>query len=579
MDTPLKILLVDDDDISVELVCYSLRKSDPKVVIREARTLREARVLLEKDTFDCALVDYHLPDGKGTSLIEEIKGGTFPAGKKTGRFPAILLTAQGSAQLAVEVMKKGAFDYISKDDLSPEGLSRAVLSSIALCKAENDLTEKTKKLVEVNEELQGANLKLQNLTRMDPLTDVLNRRGFQEVLTRECQEALREGQSFIVLLVDIDSFKKINDVLGHDAGDKVLETVARRLRGKLRATDYVARIGGDEFMLLLRKTRTADGIEIADKMRLAIATPIPWGNSMIEATASIGLAIVNHTIRSIDELLAITHGALARCKETGKNRVAFDNEEGESEAVGKSKESLAGSLSLLRQGNSLWVVSQPIFRMNPSEISRYEFLSRSSIAGYEMPNDFFPLAAEANMLSHVDRLCFEKCILSTLAFSDQLKYHINIFPSTLLSVSQDNLLQAFPSHRLKENYFIELSEKQFQGEMSDFVKGVDAIRESGIRVVIDEVGFGRTCLETLIALNPHSVKIDPSCSNNIAHDTQKRHSLEQLLKVVSTLGCETMVKGVDSADDLAVFCDLGVTYAQGKLFESPSEQAMVPSSH
>ncbi|MBI3357986.1 MAG: diguanylate cyclase [Nitrospirae bacterium] len=561
---PLKILLVDDDDISMELVSCALRKSEGTIAGCEARSLREARALLEKESFDCALIDYHLPDGNGVSLIEEIKNS------KAWKLPTILLTAQGSERLAVEVMKKGAFDYISKSDITAEVLFRAIRSAIALCKSEDALAERTKKLIEVNGELKEANMKLTSLTRMDPLTEVLNRRGFQEVLTRECQYALREGQHFIVLLVDIDSFKQINDTMGHDAGDAVLETVAKRLGERLRATDYVARIGGDEFMLLLRKTLLIDGVEVAHKMRLAIAEPIPWGNGMIEITASIGLAMVNRTTRSIDELLARTHGALARCKEAGKNRVVCDNEEG---GVGEAqgKESMWSSLSLLRQGDGLRVVAQPIFRINPSAIAGYEFLSRSHVTGYEMPNDFFPLAAEAQMLSYVDRLCFEKCVLSTLSFSASLKYHINIFPSTLLSVSPENLLKVFPSERLKGNYFIEFSEKQFKGNMLDFVKGVDQIRESGVQLVIEDIGFGHTCLETLIALRPHSVKVDLSCSNNVANDAAKRHSLERLVKLMWTLECETMVKGVESQDDLSVLSGLGVSYAQGKLFKSREE--------
>ncbi len=565
---PLKIFLLDDDDISRTLACYSLRKLEGAVVVREARTFQEGLFLLEKEEFDCALIDYQLPDGNGVDFIAEIKS------RKKGKLPAILMTAHGSERLAVEVMKKGAFDYISKGDLSPDVLWRGIQSSISLCKSENLLAAQTQKLHEVNAELKQANLKLENLTRMDPLTNVLNRRGFQEVLTRECQHAAREGQYLIVLLIDLDSFKQINDTRGHDAGDAVLEAVAGRLREKLRVTDYVARLGGDEFMLLLRKTRRADGIEVAHKIRLAIAEPIPWGNTVIEATASIGLAVVRHGVRSIDELLAMTHGALTRCKETGKNRVACDGMESDEPIQGK--ESLINSLSLLGQKGGLRIISQPIFCMlagdvpHSEEVIGYEFVPRSNIAGYEMPNDFFHLAANAQMLSSVDCLCFEKCILSTLSFSDHLRFYINIFPSTILSVSHDDLIATFPSQRPKENYFVQLSEKQFKGNMGDLVKEVVKLRESGVQVVIDDVGFGHTGLETLISLKPHSIKIDASCSNNIANNTEKSLALEQLVKMAQSLGCETMVKEVSSEDDRAVLVNLGVTFAQGDVFKVPA---------
>jgi len=560
---PLKLLLVEDDDMSMELVCYSLQKSEGKVSIHKARTVQDALALLEKESFfDCALVDYRLPDGDGVALIEAIKIRTNAA------LPSILMTAQGSERLAVEVMKRGAFDYLSKGDLSPEVLWIAIQSAISLCKSENRLAEQTKKLLEANQALQEANLKLTNLTRIDPLTEVLNRRGFQEVLMRECQYALREGQYFIVLLVDMDSFKQVNDTYGHDAGDIVLKTVAKRLHDKLRAADYVARIGGDEFMLLLRKARLGDGVEVAHKMRMAIAEPIPWGHTVIEVTASIGLEIIDHAVRSIDELLAMTHRALTTCKETGKNRVVCNNEEVCDLEQGKA--ALANNLFI----GGLRVVAQPIFRMNPSEIAGYEFLSRSNITGYEMPNDFFALAADAKMLSYVDRLCFEKCVLSTLSYNARLRYHINILPSTLFCLSHEDLLNTFPSQRPKGNYFLELSEKQFKGNMIDFVKEVKQIQESGLQIVIDDVGFGYTCLETLIALNPNSIKIDPCCSSNIANDAVKRHSLDKLLKTVQSWDCETMVKCVESKDDFSVLFDLGVSYVQGSLFKSPKEDAI-----
>lgn len=568
-DDCIKILLVDDDEISREAVHRALKKGGLNCQVQEAETLQQGRKLLETNAFDFALVDYRLPDGNGDCFIEEIRQ------REKGVIPAILLTAQGSEQIAVETMKKGALDYIPKGHITPELLCQSIRNGIRIYQGERALAERTAQLVLANKQLEEANIKLEGLTRIDPLTEVLNRRGFQEVLTRECQYASREGQYFIVLLTDLDNFKQINDTRGHDAGDIVLKEVAKRLLSKLRATDYVARIGGDEFMILLPKTSSAEGVEVAQKIRMAIAQPILWGpQGEIAITASIGMVMVEHAIRSIDELLAKTHLALARSKRSGKNRVAFDNEE--EEKRWEKEKSSAQHLDLLRQKGGLHVVSQPIFQIDPMRIVGYEFFSRSHVVGFEAPDEFFRLAAEANMLSYIDCLCLENCVQSSLSLDPKLNYYLNLFPSTLLSTPVETFVKMLPAGRPAVNYCIEISERQFVGNVSDFAKTVSAIRQEGVRMVIDDVGFGHTFLESLILLSPDAVKIDRVCTSHIADDHAKRRSLERLLKVIRTLGCDIMAKGLESSDDLAVLRDLGVQFGQGFLLKSPNEDPSLP---
>ncbi len=555
----IRILLIDDDEIMLEVVEHAMARFEHPVSIRSAQTLKAGREILQNETFDCALIDYRLPDGEGFSLIRELTQ------REPQSIPTILMTAQGSEQLAVRSLREGATDYIPKGDLTPELIFLSVKNAIQIDRTKKALAERTDQLIDANQKLQKANIDLEHLTRLDPLTEVLNRRGFQEVLTRECRYTQREGQFFIVLLIDLDNFKKVNDAIGHEAGDIVLKETARRLREKLRATDYIARIGGDEFMILLPKTRPSEGVDVAQKIRRTISDPIRYRTETITVTASIGLAMVKQSIQSIDELLAKTHLSLVKSKSLGKDRVAFDTEE--DERVWQSEDSVADSVNALCNGEGLSVVQEPIFRIDSLQIIGYEFVTRSQIAGFELPEEFFSLAAEINALSVVDRLCFLKCVLATNAFDSALQSHINLFPSTLLSGPVLELLNGVAADRPKRNYCIELSEKRFVGNVLDIVKVVREIRDEGVLVAVDDVGFGHTFLESLILLQPDCIRIHRNCTSGIARNKVKRRALEQILKIVRTFSCDLIVKGVDSEEDLEVLKRLDVQFGQGKLLQ------------
>ena len=431
----------------------------------------------------------------------------------------------------------------------------------------DEMKRQIQALIVANGQLKEENEILDKLARLDPLTEILNRRGFQEVLSRESQYAQRERHSFIVLLIDLDNFKKVNDDLGYDAGDCILKEVTKRLRAKIRSTDYVARIGGDEFMILLPNTWKTEGLEVSQKIRLAIADPILWRTGVISVTASIGLAVVKDPIHSINELLAKTHVALVVSKESGKNQVTFGTNE--EERRWQRKQSFAKGLDLLRQGEELRVDWQPIFSLETAQVVAYEFFSRSPVSGFEMPDDFFHLAAEANMLPFLDRLCFEKCIEATLSFDPLLQSHINLFPATLLALPVEEFIKDFPSDRPKKNYCIELSEKWFVVNTVELVRSIQRIRDEGVLVLIDDVGFGHTFLESLIQLNPDRIKLDRGCTSGVSTDDAKCRSLERLLKLVRTLGCEVMAKGIESVEDIPRLKSLGIQYGQGHCLKAP----------
>jgi diguanylate cyclase (GGDEF)-like protein len=168
-------------------------------------------------------------------------------------------------------------------------------------------------------------LGLRRASRRDELTGIANRRAMDEALDRAWQRFHRHGRGFAVVLVDIDHFKRINDTLGHAAGDSVLVQVAQRLQQHARASDAVGRIGGEEFLLLLDETAAAPALQSAERLRALIGeTPVPAAGQGLTVTVSVGVAVIDAQDREPDLLLRRADRALYRAKGEGRNRVAFD---------------------------------------------------------------------------------------------------------------------------------------------------------------------------------------------------------------------------------------------------------------
>lgn len=415
------------------------------------------------------------------------------------------------------------------------------------------------------EALEKANEQLENLAELDPMTGLLNRRGLKRALSHEIGRSDRKGEQVLILIVDVDDFKSINDAWGYAVGDIVLKEIANKLKSRLRATDYIARIGGDEFMILLPNTRSAEGMQIAQKIRLSVSGKVislATGESPF-ITVSMGVGIASKENPSIDALISQIYPALVNSKRNGKNRVSFDVEAREAEG----DPSPVSALERLRNGN-IYAVKHAIFHLADRSIVGYEFLSRAKIESLEMPDVFFRVALENNILARVDHQCFKTCVAATEKISADIRCHLNLFPSTLIDLSSKNVLESIPNQRWNR-YCIELSEQQIIGDPSHLIQFVKILKQAGVLIAIDDVGFGYSCLESLILLEPDVIKIDKKCVHSIAEDPARVRSLRRLLNVVSTLDAEVIAEGIETERELELVQDLGVRYGQGFLFGKP----------
>lgn len=427
----------------------------------------------------------------------------------------------------------------------------------------------------VSSQLEDAKVRLDKVGTLDPLTEMSNRRGLERILTREINRAQRAGWQVTAILLNCDDFKKINDTLGHAVGDVALKEMVERICNTLRPSDYVARIGGDEFVILLTDTQYAEAKLIAERVRLSVSeNPIRNSNDNIFMTASLGVAVLPFEITSVEEVLSLTRHALKISKDGGKNRVSESfiplYKNGGDGIVSEHSE----VVSLLRQGDCFRCAKHPIVRLEDEVQIGYELLVRGPSGPFAMPYDFFRVAIENNILTRVDLLCLKTCVAAAEVLEKGSRFDVNLFPSTIIDTPIERLISMFPLEKELGTFCVEISEQQFIGDPSYLKEHTHALKKHGIMVAIDDVGFGRSSLETLILLEPDVVKVDIKYIAGIAADLQKQRLLRRLIGVVEALGAELIAEGVESREDLEMIKQMGMKYAQGYFWGYPSEVKM-----
>ena len=536
---------------------------------KEQQTVAKYQAKLKASFLDYQRVLYNSADGvlvvdqEGCALfgnpaacamlgleIDELPGKNLALPKAPGTWTEIDLGNDKVAELLCEATQWGG-----------QPASILTLREVTARKQSQD------QLVDLAAELEEANSRLEKLAYVDPLTGLLNRRGLEKLLWVEQNRALRETTTTVALFVDCDDFKTINDSMGYSVGDRVITAIGKRLQSMLRGVDSLARVGGDEFLIILPNTHLAEGIQVAERIRMSIADlPLPISGKVSRITVSIGVATVPYYQYAIDSILSRTDAALNSSKREGKNRVSSSRsveDKGEGYKLPDMRELLVGD-------KGVRVVAQKIMALQEEELVGFELLIRGPKGIFEMPDDFFRLCMEQKVLSIADLRCVEACLVASKQHANACKYNINLFPSTLLEVPTDHLCRMFEETGHPHSYCIEISEQQFIGDPYLLRDRILALRECGLRIAIDDVGFGRSSLETLLILEPDVVKIDRKYVSGIANNPGRVRALQRLLHVSQVLGAEAVAEGIETREDLAKIIEIGVTYGQGYLWGKPA---------
>jgi diguanylate cyclase len=541
----LRILLVDDEEVDRMAVQRAMSHATMHVELKEAHDLASGCEALANTHFDCALVDWRLPDGDGLMLLEHAQANECTT-------PIIILTGLEDEEKATSALKNGAQDYLIKDQIDGKVLSKSIRYAIERHRIMQDLAV--------------AKARIEEIAALDPLTDLLNRRGLETALNNEVKRSQQSKSKIFALLIDLDDFTRINDQFGFVTGDIVLKEISKNLKESTRGGDHISRIGRDEFLVLLPNTQLSEAMKVSERFRLLVGDcVIVLPSGPVRLTASIGVTEVSEKTVSVNDLLYSVGLALKKSKANGKNQICFYA--GHDSHV--TFEAPTALIDKLCCGDGIHSVKQEIVRLSDEAVIGWEMLSRGPEGPFESPYDFFRLSLEKRVLNLVDMRCVQICISASQAQRLSGRIHVNLFPSTILDTPPDRLAELFPKDVPEGVYCVELSEQQIIGEPGYLVEHIEALRKCKVLIALDDVGFGRSSLESLVVLEPDVVKIDRKWIDGVSKDSKKLRSLTRMIKIAKALGSELVAEGIESVDDLNLLKSLGVEYGQGYYWGKP----------
>lgn len=438
------------------------------------------------------------------------------------------------------------------------------------------LRRKSQELEREADERRVAQERLDMLAYFDVLTGLPNRLSFAEDFAAAMQDADREKAKVVVLFIDLDRFKTINDSLGHGAGDSLLRLVGARLHACLRGEDVISRFGGDEFVITLphvRATRTAE--RVAERLLESLNGPIDIGPAEVYVTASIGIAVYPDDERSMDGILRNADTAMYHAKEQGGNRYQFYNREQTTRVVERLRTDTRLRQALERDEFVLHY--QPIVDLRTEKLSGVEALLRWKDAerGLVDPGTFIPLAEDTGLIvaigEHVlTRACaqvrsWQRAGLGALHLSVNVsarQVQRAVIGHVVRHALKDTGLQARLLHlEITENTLLVLSE-----EARTDLRGLKA---TGVQLVLDDFGTGYSSLSYLTQLPFDSLKIDRSFVQNIPEGSSERQIAQAIIGLAHGLNLTVTAEGIETAAQLAFLRDHGCTFGQGYLLGRP----------
>ena len=438
-------------------------------------------------------------------------------------------------------------------------------------------------LKQAQEDLRFAAIRLQQdaqrlefLAHHDPLTGLPNRAMFADRAREAVAHARRHGRNAAFLFLDLDNFKQINDRLGHDVGDAMLKAIAARLRGAVRGDDFVARIGGDEFCVLLQDIADPrEAASVAQKLIHEIRPPYVVGERELESGASIGIACVPLDGEDVPTLLRLADTAMYRAKQLGRNRYQFF-----SAALGHDAAAAAALAEELREGigrGELFLVYQPRIDVAARQVVGTEALLRwhHPRLGVLSPESFLPLADDTGLLVPIGAWVLREACAQGRRWLDA-----GIQPvSMVVNVTARQLRHGNLAEQVREalqasglpgrSLLIELPEsavRQIPEALEDAMKEVIA---TGARLGVDDFGTGYASLPMLQRLRVDAVCIDRQLIAGVPGDAERAGLSRALIALARGLNFEVVAKGVENHAQREFLADAGCRICQGDLFALP----------
>lgn len=421
--------------------------------------------------------------------------------------------------------------------------------------------------------------KLYHQASYDTLTGLPNRLLFQDRLTEELSKAKRNQANVTLLFIDLDNFKEVNDTLGHHLGDLLLLQAAQRIQHSVRETDVLARMGGDEFVVILTGvTELASLGRIAQNIINAMSLPFSLDNHVSYVSASIGIASYPSDVDSLESLISAADQAMYVAKERGRNGFSFFTPNMQKQV--QERLELANDLREAIVKQQLEIYLQPIVDISSEQIVKAEALIRWHHPKHGMvpPDKFIPIAEETGLIHEIGDWVFHQ---ATQAMSRWLEIHNDA--SDLIQISVNMSARQFIPSEIGIAWFdhlsainlpanrivIEITESLLLGDEINIMEKLYRFREAGIKIALDDFGTGYSAMSYLKKFNIDYLKIDRSFVRDLEVDQNDRAIAEAIVVMAHKLGLKTIAEGVETAQQKKILAEVGCDYVQGYHYAKP----------
>jgi diguanylate cyclase (GGDEF)-like protein len=421
-------------------------------------------------------------------------------------------------------------------------------------------------------------LNTEKVSLQDSLTKLPNRRAFEAHIESAKKRCTRSGKSFALAYIDLDYFKPVNDNYGHHIGDAVLSITAERLNTAVRGCDFVARIGGDEFVAIIEEIENQDDVTpIAERIVNAVKEAYYIDHLNIELSCSIGIALYPDD-SDVDKLLVCADAAMYKAKDQGKNQFQFYDDEIEN--ANDLMLNLQRDLCLAVENNEFSLVYLPkidcstLAAIGAEALIRWDHPTKGEI----QPNDFLPAAEHFGLIQDINNWVINECC-STLADAKQAGLDLNLSINLSSQQFQDprlvnKIVQKIEDYDLSpKNISFEIKETIAINNQKQFKALLDKFKQAGIKVILDDFGLLPMSLTYLLDLNIDEVKIEKSFISTVNKDVGTHALVDAIFQLTHALGFKVTAEGIETEAQQETIMDLGCDYMQGYLFSKPIKQA------
>lgn len=400
---------------------------------------------------------------------------------------------------------------------------------------------------------------------IDTLTGLYNRTFLEDI------KYYLDISGYIFTLIDVDFFKKINDTYGHDVGDKVLKEIANLMKNTLRREDFIIRYGGEEFLILIKKSRNQTNKEVinaVERLRQTIENHRIYisKSDYLIVTISTGINLSTDKMKDIDDAIKKADIALYRAKSKGRNRVEIYDE------LSHTKENMM-KISHIKQAleeNRVICLYQPIVDIQTGKISHYEALARivDTDGSLITPYKFITVIENTFLYTQLTKEVLEYNIDILKKYPD-IKISINLKPADILNQSTIDSLLEFPEEKIRERLMLEIVETEDVLTYEKVLETTEKLKEKGYKICIDDFGSGYSNFVYLLKLKVDYLKIDANLIKNIHKDFVSREVVKMITQFCNKMSIKVIAEYVENEEITDTLKKIGIKYGQGYYFAKP----------